>query len=52
MRRTAILLAAIVLNFGGLSAVSAPAHACEGVDCFLACVAAAVNNPKNPVCPA
>jgi hypothetical protein len=52
MKRIAVLLSAVVLSFGGMSVASPAAHACEGVDCFIACVMAAVNNPKDPVCPA
>lgn len=52
MRRMTVLFISILLAFGGLSLTAPAANACPDFDCTLDCVAAVVNNPKDPVCPA
>ncbi|MDQ3645766.1 MAG: hypothetical protein M3345_02380 [Actinomycetota bacterium] len=49
-RSTAVLLGA-ALTFGAMAAWSPPASACPELECTVACVKAAIANPKDPVCP-
>lgn len=52
MRRITVMLVSTLLTFSGLMLAAPAASARPGVDCTLDCVAAVVNNPKDPVCPA
>ena len=49
MRRIAAVLTAGVLSFGGLTVAAAPAHACVGLQCTIACIVRTLAG--NPSCP-